>query len=412
MKCRINGQVVLSRAPEGPLVAYLDSFADSLSRQGYAVTSIHRQVLLAANFSRWLKQEGVRLCRITAEHPARYLRYRARRLRAGRSDAAAFRHLIDFLHSESVIPAEKVSVHRLTPVELCTQAYEQHLREVHALAEATIHNYVPFIRRFLKYRFGAGAVMLSRLRASDVVRFVRLEAPRLHSKTAKLMTASLRSFLRYACYRGAVTRELAAAVPVVANWSKTSIPRAIAADQVRRLLISIDRRTTIGRRDYAILLLLARLGLRSSAVVFLELDDIDWNAGRLSVRGKRGQRSEFPLPAEVGQAIAAYLRHGRPNSTSRRVFLRAQAPVRGLQGASSIASIVRRALQRAGIDAPTYGAHQFRHGLATEMLRQGASLAEIGAVLGHRHTQTTTIYAKVDMQALRKLALPWPGGAQ
>jgi site-specific recombinase XerD len=311
-----------------------------------------------------------------------------------------------------VIPAEKVSVRRLTPVEHCTQAYEQHLREAHALAEATIRNYVPFIRRFLKYRFGTGAVTLSCLRASDLVRFVRLEAPRLHSKTAKLMTAALRSFLRYACYRGAVMRELVAAVPVVANWSKTSIPRAIAADQVHRLLISIDRRTAIGRRDYAILLLLARLGLRSSEVVFLELDDIDWSAGRLSVRGKRGQRTELPLPAEVGQAIAAYLWRGRPNSISRRVFLRAKAPVRGFQCSSSIASVVRHALQRAKIDAPTYGAHQFRHGLATEMLCQGASLAEIGEVLGHRHPQTTTIYAKVDIQALRTLALPWPGGVQ
>jgi site-specific recombinase XerD len=192
----------------------------------------------------------------------------------------------------------------------------------------------------------------------------------------------------------------------------TSIPRAIAADQVRRLLASIDRRTAVGRRDYAILLLLARLGLRSSEVVFLELDDIDWSAGRLSVLGKRGQRSEFPLPSEVGQAIVAYLRRGRPNSTSRRVFLRAKAPVRGFRCSSSIASVVRHALQCARIDAPTYGAHQFRHGLATEMLRQGASLAEIGEVLGHRHPQTTTIYAKVDIQALRTLALPWPGGAQ
>jgi site-specific recombinase XerD len=178
------------------------------------------------------------------------------------------------------------------------------------------------------------------------------------------------------------------------------------------LLASIDRHTAIGRRDYAILLLLARLGLRSSEVVFLELDDIDWSAGRLSVLGKRGQRSEFPLPSEVGQAIVAYLRRGRPNSTSRRVFLRAKAPVRGFRCSSSIASVVRHALQRARIDAPTYGAHQFRHGLATEMLRQGASLAEIGEVLGHRHPQTTTIYAKVDIQALRTLALPWPGGAQ
>jgi site-specific recombinase XerD len=234
----------------------------------------------------------------------------------------------------------------------------------------------------------------------------------LHLKRAKLLTTALRSFLRYARYRGEVTVDLAAAVPVVANWSMTSLPRAIAADQVRQLLASINRRTAIGRRDYAILLLLARLGLRSSEVVFLELDDIDWKVGQLSVRGKGGQRTELPLSAEVGRAIAEYLRRGRPAGVSRRVFLRAKAPIRGFRGASGVGSIVRHALKRAGINAPTHGAHQFRHGLATEMLRQGASLSEIGDVLGHRHPQTTSIYTKVDLSALRPLALPWPGGAR
>ena len=178
------------------------------------------------------------------------------------------------------------------------------------------------------------------------------------------------------------------------------------------MLASIDQRTALGRRDHAILLLLARLGLRSSEVAFLELDDIDWNAGTLSVCGKSGLHHALPLTEEVGEAIAAYLQNGRPPGFGRRVFLRAKAPLGGFQGASGVGSIVRHALQRAGIHAPTYGAHQFRHGLATEMLRQGASLGEIGAVLGHRHPQTTKIYTKVDLKALRTLALPWPGGVR
>jgi site-specific recombinase XerD len=193
----------------------------------------------------------------------------------------------------------------------------------------------------------------------------------------------LRSFLRYARYRGEVKLDLAAAVPIVPIWSMSSIPRAIEADQIRPLLASIDRNTAMGRRDYAILLLLARLGLRSSEVAFLELDEIDRKAGQLSVRGKSGQRSDLPLSTEVGKAIAAYLRYGRPPSSSRRVFLRAKAPIRGLLGAQAISSLVRHNLVRAGIQAPTHGAHQFRHGLATEMLRQGASLGEIGELLGH-----------------------------
>jgi site-specific recombinase XerD len=286
------------------------------------------------------------------------------------------------------------------------------LREARALARATIINYVPFIRDFLEERFGDGQVTLSRLCAGDVVRYVQHQVLRLHRKRAKLMTSALRSFLRYARYRGDITLDLAAAVPVTANWSMTSIPRAIAANQVRQLLVSIDRRTATGRRDYAILLLLARLGLRAGEVVSLELDDIDWNAGQLSVRGKGSQHNALPLSTEVGKAIAAYLRQGRPYSTSRRVFLRAKAPIRGFRGASGVGSIVRHSLKRAGINAPTAGAHQFRHGLATEMLRQGASLGEIGDLLGHRHPQTTMIYSKVDLKALRTLALPWPGGVR
>jgi site-specific recombinase XerD len=230
-------------------------------------------------------------------------------------------------------------------------------------------------------------------------------------KRAKLLTSALRSFLHYARYRGEVTHDLAAAVPTVANWSMPSIPRAIPVDAVHRLLASINRRTATGRRDYAILLLLARLGLRAGEVVRLELNDIDWNVGSLEVQGKGGQHADLPLPADVGAAITTYLRHGRPRSNSRRVFLRAKAPIRGLLGSQAIGSLVRHNIARAGVQAPTYGAHQFRHALATKMLRYGASLAEIGEVLRHRSTETTKIYTKVDLDSLRALALPWPGGA-
>jgi integrase/recombinase XerD len=410
MKCTINDQVVLSRAPEGPLTAHISAFAAFISAQGYVLYSIHRQVHLAVCFSRWLKQKGVELHCISSDHPKRYLRYRDRQVKPGLGDAAALKHLIDFLRDEGVIPAEKVSAPRLNPAECCARGYEQYLREACGLAKATIVNYVPFIRSFLEDRFGNGTVTLSDLCARDVVGFVQRQAPHLNRKRAKLMTTAMRSFLKYARYCGEVVLDLAAAVPIVANWSTPSIPRAISADQVQQLLASIDRRTAIGRRDYAILLLLARLGLRSGEVAFLELDDIDWNAGTLSVQSKGGLRNEFPLSVEVGKAIAAYLHNGRPHTTSRRVFLRAKAPICGFRGASGVGSIVRHSLKRAGINAPTCGAHQFRHGLATEMLRQGASLGEIGDVLGHRHPQTTKIYTKVDLEALRTLALPWPGG--
>jgi site-specific recombinase XerC len=196
-------------------------------------------------------------------------------------------------------------------VEHEAQAFETYLRIERGLADATIAYYVPFIRGFLADRFGKGRVTLTRLCAGDVVRFVQRQAARLHVKRAKQLTTALRSFLHYARYRGAIALDLAAAVPTVAHWSMSSIPRAIPADAVRQLLASISRRTAVGRRDFAILLVLARLGLRASEVVRLELDDIDWDAGQVSVRGKGGYRTALPLPADVGEPIAAYLRHGR-----------------------------------------------------------------------------------------------------
>ncbi len=412
MKYIIRDQVVLSRPPEGPLAAHIVSFASSINAQGYSVQSMKYHVRVTADFSRWLKRTGVDLRGVCPDHAARYLRYRARHVRPHLGDSAALRHLIDFLDVEDLIADHKIPVRRPTPVECCAQAYAEYLREARALCKETIVRYVAFVTDFLEDCFGNGRVRLSWLRPSDVVRFVQHQALRLHLRRAKLMTTALRSFLRYARYRGDVTLDLADAIPAVANWSMPSIPRAIAPEQIRQLLASIDRRTAVGRRDYAILLLLARLGLRLREVAFLELDDIDWRAGHLSVRGKGGQRNELPLPKDVGKAIAAYLQHGRPPGTSRRVFLRARAPITGFRGACAVGSVVRHSLQRAGINAPTMGGHQFRHGLATEMLRRGASLGEIGELLGHHDPQTTKIYTKVDIKALRTLAVPWPGGVR
>jgi len=412
MKSIVSDDVVLSRPLEGPLSAHIAGFAKWAREEGYASPSRWRKVLLATGFSRWLGQQAVSLCSVSSEHVARYLRSRARRVQIQQGDAAALRQFIDLLRRQGVVPPEKIPPCRLTPVEQVVDAFERYLRNERMLAEAAVVNYVPFVRRFLADRFGDRPIRLSRLGAGDVVGFVQRQAPRLHLKRSKLLTTALRSFLRYARYRGDIACDLAAAVPTVANWSMNSIPRAIPAEAVRRLLASVNRRTAMGRRDYAILLVLARLGLRAGEVARLELEDIDWNAGSLSVQGKGDQRTTLPLPADVGAAIAAYLRYGRPPSSGRRVFLRAKAPIRGLRGAQAISSLVRHNLIRAGIQAPTHGAHQFRHALAIEMLGHGASLTEIGDVLRHRDPQTTMIYAKVDLESLRTLALPWPGGAR
>jgi site-specific recombinase XerD len=325
-------------------------------------------------------------------------------------DSAALSHFMEYLRRKGVIPTIEMPPRHLTPVELSVQAFEHYLRSERILANVTIAHYLPFVDGFLTERFSDGPVTLSHLSAADVIRFVQRQAPRLHVKRAKLLTTALRSFLRFAQYRGDIASDLASAVPTVASWSMTSIPRAIPADAVRQLLASINQCTPMGLRNYAILLLLARLGLRAGEVVRLELEDINWNGGYVNVKGKGGQRSALPLPTDVGTAIAAYLQHGRQQSSCRRVFLRARAPIRGFLDQTAVGSLVRNSLAHAGIKAPTKGAHQFRHALATEMLSHGASLTEIGEILRHRSPQTTTIYTKVDIEALRTLSLPWPGG--
>jgi integrase/recombinase XerD len=412
MKCMVNDDVVLSRPLEGPLSTYIPGFAQWTREGGYTFSSRQQKVHFAACFSRWLGRQAISVRQVSPEHAARYQRSRARPVQIRRGDAATLRQLFDFLHRQGVLPEEKIPPSRLTPIEQIVQAFEGYLRKERSLSEVSVVRYVLFVREFLAHRFGEGPVRLSRLCAGDVVRFVRRQALRLHLKTAKLLTSALRSFLHYVRYRGEITQDLAAAVPTVANWSMPSIPRAIPADAVRHLLASINRRTATGRRDYAILLLLARLGLRAGEVVRLELEDIDWNAGSLTVPGKGGQRSVLPLPADVGSAIATYLRHGRPQSSCRQVFLRTKAPIRSLHSSVAISSLVRNNLARAGIQASTKGAHQFRHALATKMLRHGASLTEIGEVLRHHSPETTKIYTKVDLDSLRALALPWPRGVR
>ena len=413
MKYYINECIFLLQEPEGPLVAFLEGFARSLRAAGYAACTIHRKVLLAACFSRWLGQREVGLSDLASEHPVQYLDDRARHLRPVCGDAAALRHLLDYLRLEGVISAGNPSVHPRNGANCLLSAYADYLRDMCGLKAATVDAYAPFVLRFQQHCFGDGEVIPSSLCAADVVGFVQQQAKQLKSrKRAKLMTTALRSFLRYLRSCDGSLPDLASCVPTVANWAMTSLPCAISAEQVDHLLAGMDRQSAQGRRDYAILLLLARLGLRASEVAFLELDDIDWNTGTLHVRAKGGKRSAFPLSPDIGEAIADYLCHGRPRSDSRRVFLRSRAPNTGFRKGKNIGSVVRNALRRTGVSAPSGGTHQFRHGLATEMMRQGVSLEMIGEVLGHRHPDTTRIYARVDLEALRKLALPWPGAGR
>jgi site-specific recombinase XerD len=290
--------------------------------------------------------------------------------------------------------------------------YRHYLSQERGLSQATLLNYVPVIEQFLSERFHNRTPNFGRLRAPDVTGFVIRQARKLGAVRARLMVTALRSFFGYLRYRGAITQDLAGCVPTVPNWSLSTLPRYLPAADVERLLECCDRRTAIGRRNHAILLLLARLGLRAGEVVGLNLDDIDWSSGQILIRGKGGKSASLPLAADVGGALAAYLRHDRPRSVTRRVFIRHRAPLVALGNSSTISSLVRRALKHAGIESAHTGAHVLRHSLATSLLRQGGSLDEIGELLRHQSPNTTAIYAKVDVTALHTLALPWPGGSR
>jgi len=405
-----NSPLTLMRLTDGPFAPYLASLAKQLIEQGYDLKSARMHIQVLSEFGRWLKRKQITVREINTEHTKMFLQYRARRKCLGKSDAAALRNFLNLLRREGIIAEELLSVPTLA--ERYTEEFVHYLQRERGLSSQTITTYRGIVIRFLANHFSGSSMDLSSLSAADVIDFVQQQAIILRSQSARPVITALRSYLRFAQYQGYILIDLAAAVPIVASWSMASIPKSLPPDQVELVLSSCNNQTVMGRRDYAILLLLARLGLRAGEIVSLRLEDIDWQAGQITVHGKSGHRPNLPIPIDVGEALAAYLRDGRPVTTSRAVFLRDTAPIRGFKGAGTVSSLVKRSLARAGIDTPRKGAHQFRHSLATELLRQGASLSEIGELLGHCHPDTTAIYAKVDLVGLRTLALPWPGGAQ
>ena len=299
-----------------------------------------------------------------------------------------------------------------TAAEQIEAEYVDYMRHERNLAPATIRSNRIEARNLLTSLFADGPLTFDTVAARDVMAHVRRATKACRPNSACRVVGGVRAFLRFALYRGWLDIDLSSHIPAPAVWSQSSIPRALDDDQVARTLAQCDRATPNGCRDYAVILLLARLGLRAGEVVALQLGDIDWRTGELQVRNGQTRVDRLPLPHEVGQALAQYLSEARPRCSSREVFLRAQAPLEGFSSGTAIAAIVRRALQRAGIDAPSKGAHVLRHTLATRLLREGASLPEIGEVLRQRQQQTTTIYAKVDLISLRAIAPAWPGGVQ
>lgn len=396
---------------KGRLSFITPAYAALLARQGYSKQSARLQLCFLRDLNQWLNQQQLQVGDLSRTTIHRYMRSRRQRFRPRRDDASTMNRIVHLLQIHGILPKQTDSA-SVCPHQRIEDDYDRYLSEQRGLAVTTRTTYRSIIRKFLSDQFDNKSARFTDLTADDVVRFVRHQSARLSPKHAGLVVCALRSFLRYLCYQGSITTDLAASVPPIANWKLSALPKFLQPDQVQQVLNQCDRGTAKGRRDYAILLLLARLGLRACEIVSLTLDDIYWKSGEIHIQGKGNQPALLPLPPDVGQAIAVYLEKDRPICPTRRVFIRMRAPLRGFANSCAVSTIVARTLKKAGIESPYTGAHLFRHTLATQMLRQGAAIAEIAVLLRHRSINTTAIYAKVDLTSLRTIAQPWPGGAK
>jgi integrase/recombinase XerD len=391
----------------GPLAVFGEGFTGELAWLGYKPNAAADQLRLMAHLSRWMDAGRLEPAGLTPEVARAFLAARRAEGYVLWLSPKALAPLLGYLRRLGVTP-EPVPA-PVTPAEALLGRYQRYLITERGLAATTARGYADMVRPFLAGREEASVLTLADVTAAEVTAFVLATCPAKPKGSAKLAVTALRSLLGFLHVEGLISEPLAQHVPSVASWRLAGLPTALEPGQVAALLASCDQDTAIGRRDLAILILLARLGLRAGEVAALSLDDIDWQAGEITVRGKGSRSERLPLTADAGETIAAYLRDGRPApfTGARQVFLRARAPHHGLT-TTGVSQAVFSAGQRAGI-GPVH-AHRLRHSAATGMLRAGAPLTEIGQVLRHRRLLSTAIYAKADTEALRALAMPWPAG--
>jgi integrase/recombinase XerD len=388
----------------GPLAPLAAELKGEFVRLGYATSSATVQLQLAAHLSRWLLAEGLGTDALTGPVIEGFLTARRRHYR-NYCSMRALEPLLAYLRRVGAVP-EAVVPEPCSGGERLLARFGEYLSVERGLTAPVIEAYTRWVRPFVEQAVGAGQEAdLGDLAAVDVQRFLVANLPGLSRKSAQMTACALRSFLRFCYVEGLVAVSLAEAVPAVAHRKLSGLPEGLTAGQMESLLDACDRRTSVGRRDYAVIVCLHRLGLRCAETAGLMLDDIDWETATLSIHGKGGRIDRLPLPVDVGQALVDYLRHGRPDTSSRAVFVRAYAPFTTL-GRSGLSCIVARAARRAGLG--TVHAHRLRHTAATRTLNAGASLEEVAQLLRHAGTATTLIYAKTDQRRLAGLVRPWP----
>ena len=398
----IEAQVVCARD------ALLQDFEVELLQQGFKPSTVVRKKKLFADLNDWLQVHELSVGDLSFQLVDRFLFDRRSTGYARHKTHETLRPILNYLYRLKLTPPLEAPVSK-DPASVILDRYRIFLTAERSLAMVTAARYIDCLRPFLSQRVLDGGLDLRNLRPADVTAFVVARCPQLNAGVAKLTVTALRSFLGFLHLDGVTERSLVHAAPKVLRRRLAGLPKGLEPDQVRRLLAACDVDTAVGCRDLAILTLLVRLGLRRGEVARLRLDDIDWRAGTISVHGKGNCYERVPLPPDVGHRVAEYLQHGRPtDAQGRTVFVRHFAPHHALSTAR-VSTIVADAARRAGLGR--VHAHRLRHTAATELLRAGASLPEIGQLLRHRHTATTAIYAKVDRDNLRLIARPWPEGA-
>lgn len=383
----------------GPLAGVAGRFKAVLEAQGYTPLSAANQLRLLAHVSRWMESESVTLAELTDAELDRFLAARRAAGYTGWLSRRGLVPLVGLLRDEGLVPAAASPVGSW--LDVLVESYVVFLRDERGLAAATVGGRVRIARRFLAARGGVAG-----LSAAEVSAYVASTCPSMGVGTAKLEVTGLRSLLRFLHVSGHVEADLSPVVLGAAGWRQAGLPKALADQEMAALLAACDPGRPTGRRDRAIVCLLARLGLRRVEVARLGLDDIDWRAGEVTIVGKGSRNERLPLPVDVGEALVDYLRHERPpHSGLRAVFVNARVP-HGPMTSAAVGAVVQNLARRAGLGP--IGAHRLRHTAATGALRAGADLVEVGQLLRHRHLSTTAIYAKVDLDRLGLLARPWP----
>ena len=404
-----------ARLESSALCRELVAFAELLESQGYRPLTLRRYLFAAATFVGWIRRRGCAIDEVDESRVQRFIAGHRRQRRRGRhlgrlpTATSGVHRFVQMLRARGVMPAA-ASV-RAGPIDEVVAAFDSHLEHVAGLAIGTRRIYGRYARALLDTRFGTTVPDLRAIKAEHVSEFVGSHVGRLKASARRLPATATRTFLRFLISQGLVADGLVGAVPSVRQWKHASLPSFLSAQELAAVFAACPLATPTGRRDHAVVMTLSRLGLRACELASLRLDDVRWHEAVVSVRGaKSGRERVLPLPEDVGVAITGYLRNGRPPSKRREMFLAVHAPYDALSPAA-VSALVARSLKRAGVRTAHRGAHVLRHTAATRMVRAGATFKQVADVLGHARIETTTIYAKLDVDTLARVTLPWPKAA-